>query len=218
MDCPNDFPSGARYKMLTQMDVDKVKRGRVTRPVVAAMNVKDSEDDTSTIHPVAVVLGQGHPVAYLPANASSVLEEEGDSDISMSGPSSLIRTECAVSVAVPIAKPAVSIAGLIASVGVTADDRLKDDVAPLRVPHLWWDCMITNSNGLLEEFYKIWKALIDDRSHTVLVHEDVVKKLCRRPEKLHKPEAIELAMLPGKKEVFLLTDYVKLQISDRSLG
>jgi hypothetical protein len=77
--CPNAFPSATNYRTLTQADVDKAKPGRGVRVVAATMSEVDQENlDGSTsasIHPVAAVMGIGHPVAYMPANVSNILEE-----------------------------------------------------------------------------------------------------------------------------------------------
>jgi hypothetical protein len=74
--CPNNFPSATNYRSLTQADVDKAKK--TLRSVAVVGN---ASEETSP-HPVAAVLGLSEaPVAYLPNNSSSVIENGTDSEL-----------------------------------------------------------------------------------------------------------------------------------------
>ena len=79
--------------------------------------------------------------------------------------------------------------------------------------------MIKTFNVLLMKgsgFYSLpVEALIDDRSHTVLIREDFATKLGIKSRTLRHPEHILLAMTPnGKKEKIVLHEWVKLKLHD----
>jgi hypothetical protein len=82
--CPNDFPDATNYKPLTQSFVDLIKK-RIGKPLAAVMSTAGDNDAVaaSVAVPVAAVMGMSrNPAAYMPSNASSVIEGESDSDMS----------------------------------------------------------------------------------------------------------------------------------------
>lgn len=120
--CPNDFPNPTSYKTLTQAFIDSI-RNRLKR-LVAAVYQSATEANTSSsvpTAPVAVVMGTAvNPVAYMPSNHSSVIEDGSDSeDVSFA----------VASVAVPAVPVSV--------------------IAPLTVPHMFWHCAISSANHCL---------------------------------------------------------------------
>jgi hypothetical protein len=142
VNCPNDFPNPVGYKTLSQNDVDRIKHSR--GKVVAAISTSNASalstslsSNESTMHPVAAVLGMSrNPVAYVAPNSSSVLEPTSDSDTS--GGSFVSVPTLAV---------------------VPCTPAPPKEVAPLHVPHLYWDCMASG-----KEFPILFKALIDGRT------------------------------------------------------
>jgi len=87
-------------------------------------------------------------------------------------------------------------------------------VAPLFVPHLYWDCIV---NSELNDYPSKVHALIDDSSHAVLINDDLVTQLGLRRHCLHEPEKVKLAISPEKeKQEFELTHWVKLKLHNPS--
>jgi hypothetical protein len=172
-DCPNDFPNAANYKVLTQAFVDLIKQ-RVKKPIASITQPSDNAATTSTVNalPVAVVMGSSSaPVAYMPANTSNVIGSGEDSDSSVSPPPAVAAVPRSTSVSAPLA--------------------LKDDVAPLTVPHMFWRC---STGGAPDSFPHTFDALIDHGSHIVLINEDLVLKLCLKRQTLREPMPVEVAM------------------------
>jgi hypothetical protein len=194
--CPNNFPNGVRYCPLTQSDVDcaSAKHNQNTC-TTAAVLPENKNVSTTTVHPVAAVLGSSQqPVAYMPTNASSVLEAN-DNDLSMSS-TSVSNFNVATAITCSI-------------LSTTAP---KADTVPFCVPHLFWRCSIS---GASESFPLTFNALIDNGSHTVLIHEELVNTLCLHHCLLPELENVELVMQTGKKKIIVkLTEYVKLQLYD----
>ncbi|KIM88189.1 hypothetical protein PILCRDRAFT_3223 [Piloderma croceum F 1598] len=99
-DCPNNFPNGVGYRPLTQSDVDRAsaKRNR-NNCMTAAVLPENKNVSTTTMHPVAAVLGSSQqPVAYMPSNTSSVLEaDDNDSNTSSTSVSNLNVTAAVIS-------------------------------------------------------------------------------------------------------------------------
>ena len=63
------------------------------------------------------------------------------------------------------------------------------------------------------DFPLIFKALLDNGAHVVLIHPDTVEKLKLERFKLKKPENVSVAISDGKKETMTLFDFVKFSIS-----
>jgi hypothetical protein len=83
--CPNAWLNATKYRTLTQADVDRTKNRGATRPIAAI--VADENHSAAPSHPVAVVLGSSNaPTAYMPSNASNVIEgsDASNSDLSVS--------------------------------------------------------------------------------------------------------------------------------------
>jgi hypothetical protein len=78
--CPNNFPSGQNYRALTQADADRYKPSRQARMAAVVDVNENDEPGQQTIHPVAAVMGVGHPVAYMPTNVSSIIETASDKE------------------------------------------------------------------------------------------------------------------------------------------
>lgn len=159
--CPNDFPKAETYKVLTQAAIDAIKL-RVKKPFAAVIGQEmhasgsgSSMGNSSINHPVAAVMGiSNNPVAYMPSNASNVVEGDSDSDSSVSA-AALIGIE----------KQHKSPGELKAS---------PERLAPLTVPHLFWRCTVS---GPADSFPITFNALIDHGSHTVLISEEFVRTL-----------------------------------------
>jgi hypothetical protein len=195
MNCPNDFPSATNYRPLTQGDIDKAKKPSCT--VAAVSNTTLDENNMTTSHPVAAVMGSSNaPVAYIPNNASSVIEggNESDDSVSHSFPSHHANYHAQVAAIAP-----------------------TQDIAPLKLPHLLWRCAIFG--GLRNEFPTILTVLLDCGSHLVLIDESLANQLHLKRSLLPQPEKIELALLPdGPKEEIELHEWVPLEICDPSLS
>jgi hypothetical protein len=90
---------------------------------------------------------------------------------------------------------------------LVTDPEDSDGVsAPLKIPHIFWNCKVLTPGGDTERV----KALVDDGAHLVLIHPDLVHRLSLRTFQLKKPENVEVA-IDRKKEVFSLSRYVKLR-------
>ena len=188
--CPNDFPDAATYKPLTQAAIDTLSKH--AKKSIAA--VTDATMTTSA-QPIAVVMGvSAHPVAYMPSNISNVIEGDStDSEPSVSNPHIA---------AVHPQKP---------SPTLTVS---RCDVAPLTVPHLFWQCSISGPANCLPVTVN---ALIDHGAHAVLISEDLATSLNLRRRKLHDPMAVEMAMPgEGKNRIIELKEWVKLAPYDVS--
>ena len=109
-----------------------------------------------------------NPAAYMPSNASSVIEGESDSDMSVSNPTFVAA----------IAKQVPSVLA-----------ALIEDLAPFTVPHLFWRCSI---NGAANNFPTMLSALIDHGSHVVLISDEFANSLSLKCRKLLEPRPVEL--------------------------
>jgi hypothetical protein len=111
--CPNDFPSVANYRSLTQVDVDRTRKSTRLVATVTAAGSNNHDEGLST-HPIAAVMGMSHgPTAYTAANPSAIIEGDSDSDNEVS----------------PHYR----------STGPSED---MGDLVPLQNPHLHWSCII----------------------------------------------------------------------------
>jgi len=186
--CPNDFPDAATYKPLMQAAIDTLsKRAKKSIAAVTAT--------TTSAQPIAIVMGvSANPVAYMPSNISNVIEGDStDSKPSVSNPH--IAT---VHPQKPSPTPTAS----------------RCDVAPLTVPHLFWQCSISGPANCLPVTVN---ALIDHGAHAVLISEDLATSLNLRRRKLHDPMAVEMAMPgEGKNRIIELKEWVKLAPYDVS--
>jgi hypothetical protein len=91
---------------------------------------------------------------------------------------------------------------------------MSPELAPLTVPHLFWQCSV---DGPATTFPVTFEALIDHGSHTVLISRDLISKLGLRIRKLHKLMVVEMA-IPNEsvKQRICLTEWVKLSLYDTS--
>jgi hypothetical protein len=157
--------------------------------VVAAVGtstVGEEDEAPSAIHPVAAVIRTLHPVTYMPNNTSNMMYVGSDSNVS-----------------------SLPVSAAVASPTLHED---KGDLAPLHIPHLWWEVEVMSN---VEEFPVHVQALLDDGSHTVIIREDVVDYLALAHLKLCKPEHFELAMTPNRdKRIIKLSKFVKLYLHD----
>jgi hypothetical protein len=90
----------------------------------------------------------------------------------------------------------------------TADADSGDDSvsAPLKVPHLFWECDVLNQAGCPVRI----NALIDDGAHMVLIRPELASRLQLRIFKLPKPEHVEVA-IDKQKTIHVLQNFVKLR-------
>ena len=191
--CTNGFPDASTYKPLTQDLVDLFKK-RAKKGVASVMTANN--DTNASTQPIAVVMGtSANPVAYMPANASNVVEGDSlDSDSSVVSPSPIAHiTQQNLS---PTLKASV------------------DDIAPLTVPHLFWQC---STSGPVNCPPVTISALIDHGAHVVLISDDLATSLDLKRRQLHKQLPVEMA-IPGSgaKHVVQLTEWVKLSLYDVS--
>jgi hypothetical protein len=142
------------------------------------------------IAPIAVILSAESPVAYMPSNPSSVIE--GDSYDSES-----------------------SVSPIVASLAPSLA-RIKDcEIAPLTMPHLFWECTMS---GPATEFPSTVKALIDHGSHAVLISSETVSFLGLKRGKLHKTMIVETAIPnANQKQIICMKEWVKLSVTDISV-
>jgi hypothetical protein len=181
--CTNKFPDPATYKTLTDRDVKVAKRNRKGKAIasVTTQSLNDSDEETSDVAtPIAVVMGHSvNPVAYMPSNESNIIEGASDSDSD-------------VSVPIPSGH-----AYLAAVKGGSHAAPEGGGIAPFRVPHLFWPCIM---DGPVHSFPVNIKALFDHGSHAVLISECCAKSLGLRRRKLPVPETVQLAMGAGGKK------------------
>ena len=95
-----------------------------------------------------------------------------------------------------------------------SDDSVSHHSVPFSFPHYRWRCTVDSVNSLdrLEV-----DALIDNGSHTVLIHDYLTERLglCRR--KLIDPMNVSLVLSDSDNHVVTtLTDWVKLRLFDRN--
>jgi hypothetical protein len=187
--CPNDFPDANGYKTLTQATVDGISR-RTKRTVGAVTTPTDSE--TATTPPVAVVMGMtSNPVAYMPANPFNVIDMDSSADTDGS----------------------VSSCTVTSTSSTTSAPKASKDIAPLMVPHLYWNCSIS---GKKNNFPLTVQALIDHGSHLVLISDKLAAKLNLKRRVLKVPIEVEMAMPSKKKQLVQLNEWVKLKMYDVS--
>jgi hypothetical protein len=186
--CPNDFPDATNYKPLTQSFVNLIKKC-LGKPLAAVMtSVAETEAVTASVAiPIAAVMGMSrNPMAYMPSNASSVIEGESDSDMSVSNR---------------------NFAAAVANQATSALTALNEDLAPFTVPHLFWCCSINKAaNG----FPITLSALIDRGSHVVLISDEFTDSLFlqivradvhRTSHACQRPQTHRLSVRMGKVEV-----------------
>ena len=87
--CPNNSPNPSTYKTLMQSFVDMIKR-RVKKPVAAVISLDPIS--VATVPVVAVMGSSMNPVAYMPMNASSIMEGVSDDDESVSAVTTVAAT------------------------------------------------------------------------------------------------------------------------------
>jgi hypothetical protein len=90
--------------------------------------------------------------------------------------------------------------------GTDSDEYI---LAPYHIPHFKWDCYISGPSASSEELVT---ALIDNRSHSVLIRPEIADRLRLICHKLPVPEEVELAMAGGSKETFVFDEWVTLGI------
>src|SRR5271154_5411223 len=81
--CPVGFPDPKKYMTLTQATVDAVRaRLNAKRPVTVVQRISPEPAEHETHeHLITAVMGISHnPVAYLPSNQTSVIEDVNDSE------------------------------------------------------------------------------------------------------------------------------------------
>src|SRR5271154_5895357 len=79
--CPVGFPDPSKYKTLTQGTVDAIKAHIGSKRKIGAVQRDSPEPKNVDVleHPVAAVMGSTwDPVAYLPANKTSIIEDTED--------------------------------------------------------------------------------------------------------------------------------------------
>jgi hypothetical protein len=194
--CPNNFPNPSTYKTLTQNFVDAIKN-RIKRPVAVVVN---SDATSVTAVPVAAVMGSSiNPVAYMPTNASNVLEGASNDD------SVSVLATVAATVTADITDTNVTVPVLMA---------LPDLLALLSVPHLFWRC---STSGAPDTLPVAFEALIDPGSHLVLINESFARSLALKRRKLLELLPVEMAIPgEGKKVVIQLSEWVKLHLYNPS--
>jgi len=85
---------------------------------------------------------------------------------------------------------------------------------PFSIPHYRWRCAIDGADSLNHVDIE---ALINNGSHTVLIHDDLVDNLKLRRRKLHEPMNISLAVSDSENRVVTtLTEWVKLKLFDKN--
>jgi hypothetical protein len=154
--CPDGFPNATNYKTLTQSFVDHIKMRRNKKPVAAIMQSTNDTSASSSTAPVAAIMGSSlSAVAYMPLNSSNVLEgDDADSDDTVSPLFTAPSVTNCVAASVPMAQ--------------------RDDIALISVPHFFWCCAV---NGPSDSFPITLNALIDHRSHIVLISNNLVIQL-----------------------------------------
>jgi hypothetical protein len=240
--CPYDFPSTENYRPLMYADMKCAKRGpahnqgekehkpKKTLVVTSMMLIDDKNENAwagpSQAHPIAAIMGLGHPVAYAAPNTSNVLREgndDSDSDVSKSPPvvdvvlsDAAVVDDYATATFGDATMTSDAAASAVDDVGADDDDDDDRDTDPqvthLCVPHLWWDCAADRGH---DSFPVQLRALIDNGCHTVLIREDEVNLLscCHWP--LQTPKEVELAMMQhGPKQTFILKEYVCIALCD----
>jgi hypothetical protein len=200
--CPNNFPDPLKYKTITQSLVDSIK-ARMTRKVGAIAQENTASDSsfqsTQSSHPVAALMSSSnYPIAYMPPNASAVLEG-GDSSSDDSVSTSTSRKS-------RFRFDSRNVGALLAC----PKDKVE---APLFLPHFNWDCAVV---GPAQEFPIVTTSLIDCGCPTVLIRNDLCLSLGLQKRKLPKPEAFDVALHddPKKKKSIVLYEYCTITLSD----
>ena len=80
-------------------------------------------------------------------------------------------------------------------------------------PHLFWTC-VARADGDVPDITV--SALIDNGSHTVLIHSDLAARLNLCLRKLHEPLCINLALNNEPDKTVWLSEYVRLRLRDPS--
>ena len=197
--CPNDFPSPATYKSLTQSDTDHVKHGHrkggaaVGFSNTAATSASAASPSKQLSHPVAAILGMSHnPTAYITPDASRMI---GSLDVNNSdGSASASVSEVSLPMAATVMWP-------------------LTEVSAMHVPHFFWNCLAYRSN----KFLLMFRTLIDHGSSAVLIGEEYVVKLGLCWRRLIEPCAVGLTVEKNRQKVDIeFSDYVKVQLHDLS--
>jgi hypothetical protein len=169
---PYGFPSPTTYRALTQADVERAKKGNhpTTRLAPAAMTSSAPPRN----HPVAAIMGTTDPNAVYPSmSASSVL----DSDVASESNNEVSS---------------------ISSCSTSHRTGGKGVFLPLKVPHLFWHCLIQGPS--VNDLPTPLTSLLDNGSHLVLIDDATVRHLRLRRFRLKTPEYVDLAMkLDGPK-------------------
>ncbi|KAH7919023.1 hypothetical protein BV22DRAFT_1134155 [Leucogyrophana mollusca] len=82
-------------------------------------------------------------------------------------------------------------------------------VAPFSVPHFFWNCLLSGPNSSSPI---VVQSLIDNGLHTVLIDDNLVKRLGLQHCRLTKPTTVSVA-LQEDKVTYELLEYVKLSPS-----
>jgi hypothetical protein len=95
-----------------------------------------------------------------------------------------------------------------------SDDSVSDCFVLFSIPHYCWRCVIDGMD-LLDRVNI--EALIDNGSHTVLIHDDLVDNLKLQRRKLHEPMNISLTLSDSENHIVTtLSEWVKLKLFDRN--
>jgi hypothetical protein len=93
-----------------------------------------------------------------------------------------------------------------------SDDSVSDHSVPLSIPHYFWKCAVDDRHSV--DCAEI-EVLIDNGSHTVLIHDELVNRLGLRCRTLNEPMNISLEVSELNNHIVqTLTEWVKLKLHD----
>ncbi|THU96566.1 hypothetical protein K435DRAFT_858433 [Dendrothele bispora CBS 962.96] len=90
---------------------------------------------------------------------------------------------------------------------------VSDCCPPLRSPHFLFSALVEGPNV---EFPLPMELLLDNGSHLILIRDDLVQRLGLKRYRLRKPEPISLATDSSSSARTILTEFVKLRVSDQT--
>ena len=205
-DCPNDFPKGSGYKVITQATTDAaqhVHKSRSKKPVGAIATTSMNATAGPSAHPVTSIMGySSNPTRYVVNYSSAVLTDDKDMDELASSEGCKHTHAAAIVENIDVAAP---------NHGCPLTVK-TNPVAPITVPHMFWHALVLPPDSLPLQF----DYLLDIGSHLVIIQDQLVDDLKLCCQKVQNAIISELVIQPDVPKVLEFNKYVKLKLYDSS--
>ena len=205
-DCPNNFPKGTRYKVVTQATIDTARhlyKSRLKKPVGAITTTSINATVGPSSHPIAAIMGySSNPTGYAANYSLAVLTDDEDVD-------ELASSEVHKHTHAAVIVENIDVAAPNNACPLMAD---TNPLAPITVPHMFWCASVLPPDSLPLQF----DCLLDIGLHLVIIQDQLINDLKLHCQKLPNPIISKLVIQPDGPKVLEFNEYVKLRLYDSS--